>query len=178
MQDSLVLAKPYDIRPMPYTLGQAAKATGITKTTIAEAIKKGRISAVKDESGRYQIDPAELHRVYEPVYAQDCKADTQTEQYKTHDLTARIMVLEAQIKSMGEIKERVQAECDDLRTDRDKWREQATLALLTHQQPDTMPAPAAEAAPVVRPAVWLAATAALVAAVVWLSWLHYWSGSN
>ncbi len=121
------------VDPMFYTLGQAAKATGITKTTIAEAIKKGRISAVKDDSGRYQIDPAELHRVYDPVSIQDGKADTQNEQYKTHELTAKIMVLEAQVKAIGEIKNRVEAECDDLRTDRNKWREQASLALLTHQ---------------------------------------------
>ena len=52
---------------MAYTLGQAAKATGITKTTIAEAIKKGRISATKNDLGRYQIDPAELHRVWPPA---------------------------------------------------------------------------------------------------------------
>jgi hypothetical protein len=52
---------------MPYTLGQAAKAVGRTKATLQEAIKKGRISARKDDLGRYQIDPAELHRVYQPV---------------------------------------------------------------------------------------------------------------
>lgn len=49
---------------MFYTLGQAAKATGKTKTTIQVAIKTGRMSASKDDLGRYQIDPAELHRVY------------------------------------------------------------------------------------------------------------------
>ena len=49
---------------MTYTLGQAAKATGKTKSTIQVAIKSGRISAARDDLGRYQIDPAELHRVY------------------------------------------------------------------------------------------------------------------
>jgi hypothetical protein len=49
---------------MFYTLGQAAKATGKTKTTIQVAIKTGRLSASKDDLGRYQIDPSELHRVY------------------------------------------------------------------------------------------------------------------
>ena len=49
---------------MTYTLGQAAKATGKTKSTIQVAIKSGRISASRDDLGRYQIDPAELHRVY------------------------------------------------------------------------------------------------------------------
>jgi len=52
---------------MTYTLGTAAKAAGWTKATLQEAIKRGRISATKDVLGCYQIDPAELHRVYPPV---------------------------------------------------------------------------------------------------------------
>lgn len=117
---------------MPYTLGQAAKATGITKTTIAEAIKKGRLSASKDDSGRYQIDPAELHRVYPPVSEQG-KDDVQSEQYKTLELTAKIMALEAQIKAVSELKDQIASERDDLRADRDHWRKQAT-ALITDQR--------------------------------------------
>jgi hypothetical protein len=49
---------------MAYTLGDAARATGKSKPTIAKAIKVGRISAARAEDGSYQIDPAELHRVY------------------------------------------------------------------------------------------------------------------
>ena len=47
-----------------YTLGEAARATGKSKPTIAKAIKTGRISAARGGDGSYQIDPAELHRVY------------------------------------------------------------------------------------------------------------------
>jgi len=47
-----------------YTLGQAAKATGKAKVTLARAIKSGRISANRSEDGSYSIDPAELARVY------------------------------------------------------------------------------------------------------------------
>lgn len=50
-----------------YTLGQAAKATGKTKTTISNAIKKGRLSAEKNVSGHYQIEVSELHRVFDPI---------------------------------------------------------------------------------------------------------------
>jgi hypothetical protein len=49
---------------MPYTLGQAARATGKAKPTIARAIQTGRISASRSDDGAWQIDPAELHRVY------------------------------------------------------------------------------------------------------------------
>ena len=52
---------------MAYTLGEAAKATGKSKATISKAIKSGRISAMKDETGTFHIDPAELHRVYAPT---------------------------------------------------------------------------------------------------------------
>jgi hypothetical protein len=49
---------------MAYTLGEAAKATGISKASISRAINSGRISAVKNESGAFSIEPVELHRVY------------------------------------------------------------------------------------------------------------------
>ena len=52
---------------MTYSVKQAAEATGKTKPTILRAIQKGKISAKKDEHGEWEIDPAELHRVYAPV---------------------------------------------------------------------------------------------------------------
>jgi hypothetical protein len=52
---------------MMLTLGKAALETGKTKTTIAHAIKRGRLSASIDDKGQYQIDPAELFRVYPPI---------------------------------------------------------------------------------------------------------------
>ena len=52
--------------PIKLTLGQAAKEAGISKPSLSAAIKKGRVSAEKNESGVYQIDPAELFRVYPP----------------------------------------------------------------------------------------------------------------
>ena len=110
---------------MFYTLGTAAKATGKTKTAIAESIKKGRISAIKDEFGRYQIDPAELHRVYPPLSEADRQEDSQAVHDKTHELTTKIMVLEAQLQSIAELKAQIAAERDDLRADRDHWREEA-----------------------------------------------------
>lgn len=54
---------------MKYSLSEAAKATGKNKTTIQRAIKNGKISAAKGDSGSYEIDPAELHRVFPPVAA-------------------------------------------------------------------------------------------------------------
>lgn len=60
---------------MKYTLSQAAKATGKNKATIQRAIKSGKISAPKNSSGAYEIDPAELHRVFDAT-AQRSNATT------------------------------------------------------------------------------------------------------
>jgi hypothetical protein len=49
---------------MKYSLRQAAEASGISKTKLHRAIKDGTISAVLSESGAYEIDPSELHRVF------------------------------------------------------------------------------------------------------------------
>ena len=48
------------------TLGEAEDEVGVAKSTISRAIKAGRLSAKKNEHGHYQIDPAELFRVYPP----------------------------------------------------------------------------------------------------------------
>lgn len=55
---------------MKYSLSEAAGATGKNKTTIQRAIKNGKISAAKGDSGSYEIDPSELHRVFPPAAAQ------------------------------------------------------------------------------------------------------------
>jgi hypothetical protein len=52
---------------MKHTLGTAAKATGVSRSTVLRSIKTGKISADKDANGNYAIDPSELHRVFPPV---------------------------------------------------------------------------------------------------------------
>lgn len=45
-----------------YTLGEAAKAIGFSKSTLSRAIKTGKLSAHRLEDGSYQIDLSELER--------------------------------------------------------------------------------------------------------------------
>jgi hypothetical protein len=47
-----------------YTLGTAAKAAGVSKSTVHRAIRTGKISARSKDGNRYEIDPAEFHRVF------------------------------------------------------------------------------------------------------------------
>ena len=48
----------------PLTLNQAAKVAHKSKAAILEAIRSGRLSAARDDLNQWQIDPAELFRVY------------------------------------------------------------------------------------------------------------------
>ncbi len=50
-----------------HTIATAAAAVGRNKNAILRAIKAGKILAAKDENGEWQIDPAELHRIYPPL---------------------------------------------------------------------------------------------------------------
>jgi hypothetical protein len=61
---------------MTLSLQQAAAATGKEKSTISRAIKSGRMSATIKESGKYEIDHAELFRVFPPKPAPDASTDT------------------------------------------------------------------------------------------------------
>jgi hypothetical protein len=61
---------------MPYTLKQAADATGKSKPTILRAIQSHKISAKKDDHGEWEIDPSELHRVYAFVSGNGTRNDT------------------------------------------------------------------------------------------------------
>jgi excisionase family DNA binding protein len=90
------------------TLGQAAKETGLSKPSISKAIKNGRLSAVKTDNGEYQIDPAELFRVY-PVSS---KPKVETLQEETPSLLDGLKI---KLDAMQELLRQVSGERDDLR---------------------------------------------------------------
>ena len=104
--------KPHGKRShMAYTLGQAAKASGRSKAGIAQAIAAGRIAAMKDEIGRWQIEAAELHRVY-PAKGQ---ARTEIEQLLDAKWTAEIGRLKATVEGLESLCRQVEGERDNLR---------------------------------------------------------------
>ena len=118
-----------------HTLGTAAKATGLNKSTVLRAIKSGKISAAKDEHGEWQIDPAELHRVYPPVA--DAPRRTSAEQRHATLGAADAAALEAQIASLKYVAALMREQLEDVRKDRDAWRSQAegNQRLLTAARP-------------------------------------------
>jgi hypothetical protein len=121
---------------MSYTLNDAAKATGKSKTTIHRAVKSGKISASKMENGAYSIDPSELHRVF-PRVTQE-QQEERSEAIQTEHQGNTLGILRMQLESIEKERERerqqLQETIVDLREDRDKWRQQAT-ALLEDKRP-------------------------------------------
>lgn len=118
---------------MAYTLGEAAKATGMSKATISKAIKNGRISASKDETGTFKIDPSELHRVYPPTVSSEQK-ETPTRTSANADIHGTIRELQTRLEAAQERLSDKDTVISDLREDRDRWRQQAT-ALLEDKRP-------------------------------------------
>lgn len=106
------------------SLSQAAKLTSKSKSTINRAIKTGKLSATRHEDGTYSIDPAELARAFDLEPLEGAKRrDADPDGTR---LLERIAALEAMLSREREI-------LDDLKEDRDRWRQQAT-ALLTVQR--------------------------------------------
>jgi hypothetical protein len=118
---------------MVYTLGEAAKATGKSKATISKAIKSGRISAKKDETGTFNIDPSELHRVYPPTVSTERNETPVNASVKTEN-DGTIRELQARLEAAYERLSDRDGVISDLREDRDKWCQQATT-LLADQRP-------------------------------------------
>ena len=131
---------------MVYTLGEAAKATGLTKSGIAKAIKSGRLSATRNENGSYTIDPAELHRIF-PL-AVNGQPKPQSVQLDTGsilvELTAKLESVQEQLNREREWSRELSRRLDEESAERRKL-----TALLTHQPP-----PAAAAPEPPRPGLW------------------------
>lgn len=124
---------------MKYTAGQAAKATGVATATITRALKNGKISGQKDESGAWVIDPAELHRVFPPLSQKDPESlpvKGLATPRAIPETTTETSALEREVQTLRDA-------LSDAREDRDKWRDMAERLSL---------APPASAA--TRPGLW------------------------
>jgi hypothetical protein len=88
-----------------YNLATAAASAGINKSTVLRHIKAGKISATRDETGGWQIDPAEFHRIFPPLKIATDHPTPQQRDATTDQLVAELRAIIA-----------------DLRQDRDHWR--------------------------------------------------------
>jgi hypothetical protein len=127
-----------------FTLGEAAKAVSRSKSTLSKAIKSGRLSCMSREGGEYQIDAAELFRVF-PV---NSSVNPKIERLETSEGNGRTAILEAQLAGLRGELEQVIGERDDLRRRLDEEAEERRklTAILTDQrapqaQPQSDPVP-------------------------------------
>src|SRR3954453_11447356 len=81
---------------MPYSVAEAAKAIGKSKPTILRAIRRGQVSATRDDAGAFRIDAAELHRVFPPPDA-DADHSPADDAMRRDDLRQRLAVAEARL---------------------------------------------------------------------------------
>lgn len=117
---------------MHLSLGQAAKETGKSKSVISNAIKTGRLSASKGDKNQWQIDPAELFRVFPPQNAKN--GSEERDRTPENDLENRLLIQE-----IGHLKDQLGREMEisrDLsrRLDQEFEERQRLTALLTDQR--------------------------------------------
>lgn len=129
---------------MPYTLAEAAAATGMNKSSVLRAIKSGKISGSKNEMGEWLVEPVELHRVYSPVARTDAGPAAPQRDAATDALVAEL-----------------RASLADMRAQRDSWQQQAErLAIAASIRTETAPMRSAASVPSVT----------VVARRSWLPW--------
>ena len=112
---------------MKFTLGQAARQAGISKSYLSRLVKSGKISAERQENGEYRIDPSELSRLVELRAQGHVGGNSTSERLET----PRELVLQREVELLRELLRDKEETLADVRRERDAWRQQAQTVLLT-----------------------------------------------
>jgi hypothetical protein len=96
-------------RIMPLTLAQAAAETGMHRSSILRAIRRGTIIGQQSSDGQWSVEPAELFRILTPA-AVRAQEDA--------ELRQRLALAEQRLSDM-------QAMLEEMRAQRDGWQRQA-----------------------------------------------------
>ena len=104
---------------------QAVNVYQVSRATLMKALREGTVSAEKTEIGHWQIDPAELARVYHPRASQKATCRTNPDHvsrsepdHKTdvgQDMAARLASAEAELAAEREKVQMLQRHLDDVR---------------------------------------------------------------
>lgn len=100
------------------SLNKAAKEAGSAKSTLLEALNSGRMSAEKNDKGHWQIDPAELFRVFPKTGSDDQSGPIPTP-IENRQKTSQNIALEIEVKMLREQIDRM---------DRERERERGQLS--------------------------------------------------
>ena len=126
------------------TLTEAAKEVGLSRPSVFNAIKKGRLSATKNDRGQFLIDPAELFRVYKPANntnIKDNKVNVNSVSFEQTEIVNETVFLRREIELLKQQLERERDQITREREQTDHWRRQATMLLTNQSEPEQQPQP-------------------------------------
>ena len=125
---------------------RAAKEAGVAKKTLLEAMSSGRLTAEKNDKGHWEIDPAELFRVYpktsflEPEKPQPTPQENNLKTSQNSALEIEVKMLREQIERMDTERERERMQLGDqiealkVQAERQSADHRQALAILTDQR--------------------------------------------
>jgi hypothetical protein len=136
------------------SLGEASRLTGRGKTTLARAIRRGALSATRNETGGYLIDPAELSRAFPfPAPGQETPATDGATGTVAHHAT-ELAILTERIQGLEAVTAKLREWLADALKQRDRWQQQAErLVLLPAPPQPPLPQPTARE-PAPKPQSW------------------------
>ena len=116
-----------------FSLSEASKQTGKSKSVISKALKNGDLSYISKDDAGYKIDPSELFRVY-PQKIENPVREPQKEQLETPpkdiENALKIKELELRLEAMEREKDLYKSQCDKIETEKEDWKKQAQTLLL------------------------------------------------
>ena len=115
---------------MQLSLSGAAEQAGTSKSSILRAIKSGKLSAGRNAEGGYQIDPAEVARAFPPDRSAPRGATRGAADESEVGIRIRNASLEAQITALRELLDAERRRSDEVRSERDEWRQSAQRLML------------------------------------------------
>lgn len=110
---------------MKLTVSQAARAADKSKGQISRMVKNGKISADRDDDGRPHIEASELLRVYPDADLGKRDATAKLETLKKQETHNNNSAVHAQLELLREERDRLIAELDRERRERNQDRGKA-----------------------------------------------------
>ena len=101
---------------MKHTLGEAAKQSGFSKSTLSRAIKSGKLTAERQEDNSFQIDAGELQRWIDSNPHRNSSKTQVTTPISTDETPSQNSDLQAEVEALRK-------EIDRSNLERDRERE-------------------------------------------------------
>jgi hypothetical protein len=113
------------------SISEAARLTGKARSTIQRHIRQGKVSKEKEAEGNPVIDTSELERVYGSLQQRGSSIDHSIGQSEAPNAAG---VGRGEAEALKRENALLREQVDDLRKDRDHWRQQATALLTDRRQ--------------------------------------------